>query len=156
MRHERIRDRAQLLDSIVRTYKKARGGKYFPHRVVEQVMPILFPRSRKIGRGAFKTVYRVESPARFVALKVTASKHVRRDRKLYEGIPVGVRNRYFAKIYWYTKYCLLQKYGREVNVPKNVLKRLQERGRRFGLSDVRRDNIRRVEGHFKIVDANPR
>lgn len=144
------------MDGIIRAYKRARGRKYFPHKVVEQVVPLLFPDSRRLGRGFFKTVYRVSSTARDLALKLAGSRYIRRDIRLYRAIPNGVRNRYFAKVYWATKYCLLQKYGEKRKVPTRVLEKLRGRGEKLGLSDVRPDNIRRVDGHFKIVDANPR
>lgn len=142
------------MDGIVRAYKRSRGRKNFPHKMVGQVIPLLFPGSRKLGRGFFKTAYRVSSTARDLALKVARSKYIRADVRLYYAIQDSVRNRYFAKIYWNTKYCLLQKYGEKRRVSTLVLEKLKERGKNLGLSDIRIDNIRMVDGHFKIVDAN--
>jgi hypothetical protein len=97
----------------------------------------------------------VSSRERDLVLKVSNPKHLRRDLQAYERIPPTLRNRYFAKIYWKSKYCLLQKYGEKGHVPAERLTRLKKIGRRYGLTDIRPSNIRRVDGHFKIVDANP-
>jgi hypothetical protein len=156
MRHKRIYEKAILLDAIVRAYRRSRGRKSFPHKMVGQIIPLLFPGSKRLGRGAFKTAYRVSSTARNVVLKAARSRYIRKDLQLYKTIPSGVRNRYFAKIYWGTKYCLLQKYGDEKRVPPEIHKKLAAKGKEFGLSDIRDDNIRWVDGRFKIVDANPR
>jgi hypothetical protein len=155
MRHKRIHEKALLLDAIVKVYRKSRGRKSFPHKMVERIIPLLFPGSRRLGRGFFKTAYLVSSPTRRLALKAARSRYIRRDLKLYKAIPPGVRNRYFAKIYWGTEFCLLQKYGEERKVPAEIRKKLSGKGREFGLTDVREDNIRWVDGRFKIVDANP-
>lgn len=156
MRHTRIYEKALLLDAIVRAYRRSRGRKSFPHKMVGQIIPLLFPGSKRLGRGAFKTAYRVSSTARNLVLKTARSRYIRRDLELYKTIPSRVRNRYFAKIYWGTKYCLLQKYGKEKNVPQKIRKKLKAKGKEFGLSDVRDDNIRWVDRRFKIVDANLR
>jgi hypothetical protein len=59
----------------------------------------------------------------------------------------------FAKVYWRTKYCLLQKFGSECDVPPSRLARLKQIARKYGLTDVRPGNIRCVGGVGKIVDA---
>jgi hypothetical protein len=57
----------------------------------------------------------------------------------------ALRNRYFAKIYWGTKYCLLQKYGRKAKVPAPVLKKLRAFGKQYRLTDINEANIRKVD-----------
>lgn len=156
MRHKRIYEKALLLDAIVRAYRRSRGRKSFPHKMVGQIIPLLFPGSRRLGRGAFKTAYRVSSTARTLVLKAARTRHIRRDLQLYKAIPGRIRNRYFAKIYWGTRHCLLQKYGDQKKVPPEIRKKLSAKGKKLGLSDIRDDNIRWVDGQFKIVDANPR
>ena len=89
-------------------------------------------------------------------LKAARTRHIRRDLQLYKAIPGRIRNRYFAKIYWGTRHCLLQKYGDQKKVPPEIRKKLSAKGKKLGLSDIRDDNIRWVDGQFKIVDANPR
>src|SRR3990172_7952406 len=142
MKHRRLRQRARFLDKFIDSYRRLRRRKTFPHKAVEQVVPFLFRGWRHEGRGAFKTVYRVTSTSRHVALKTARARHIRRDMKLYKSLPGNLRNRYFAKIYWHTKYCLLQKYGRSVkHVPSREMKILKRFAKDRGLCDIRKDNI---------------
>jgi hypothetical protein len=153
MRHKKIHDRAIFLDWFVESYNKVRRRKTFPHLAVRMIIKLLFPKWSYGGRGAFKTVYKVQSTKRKLVLKVANSKRIKTDFETYRSIPPSVRNRHFAKIYWHTKYIMLQKYGRKTRIPISELKKLKDVGKRYGLSDVRPDNIRRLNSHFKIVDA---
>ncbi len=155
MRHARIKQKARFLDKFIDAHKKARRRKSFPHQAVEVIIPLLFRRWRPEGRGAFKTVHRVSSTARHLALKTASTKHIRRDWRIYRGLSKKTRTRYFAKIYWKTKYCLLQKYGKKVRrVPPDEMKRLKEFAKENKLWDVRPGNVRKIDGRYKIVDAN--
>jgi len=77
-----------------------------------------------------------------------------KDWLAYHSLPKNIRNRYFAKIYWLTDHCLLQKYGRATRVPDHELRKLKSVGKEYGLRDIRPANIRKVDGRFKIVDAS--
>ena len=154
-RHERIYRRARFIDKFVDAYKKVRHRRTFPHREVASIIHFLFPGCSFKGRGAFKTVHKVSSQVRDLVLKTSSPRTIRNDMRVYRRIPKGKRNRYFAKIYWATKYCLLQKYGKRTKrVPRESLEKLKRIAKQHGLTDVRPDNIRKVDGHFKIVDAN--
>ena len=155
MRHVLLYRTAKFVDRFVDTYKKKRKTRNFPHKKVTTIIEYLFPGSAWKGRGAFKSVHRIYSQEKTLVLKLSNPKNIRSDLRVYRRLPRKIRNRYFAKVYWHTKYCLLQKYGREVNVPLRVLERLRKIGRQYGLRDIRPANIRKVEGRFKIVDANP-
>jgi hypothetical protein len=155
MRHALIHRTAEVVDLFVDTYKKKRNRRTFPHKEVSNIIQYLFPGSSWRGRGAFKSVHRVYSRGRTLALKTSNPKNIRGDLRVYRRIPATIRNRYFAKVYWHTKYCLLQKYGRQTGVPQSVLVKLKGIGRQYGLRDIRSANVRKVEGRFKIVDASP-
>ena len=155
MRHAILKKRAEMVDVIIDHYKRARGLRNFPKRIVADVVGLMFPHSNFEGRGFFKEVHSVRSRARKLVLKLSHAKSTRRDWRVYQRLPAGIRNRYFAKIYWHTKYCSLQKYGKKVSVPKLELEKLRMCVRKYGLRDIRADNVRKVEGRFKIVDANP-
>ena len=155
MRHAILKKRAEIVDLIIDHYNRVRGRRNFPKKIVADVIGLIFPSSNFEGRGFFKEVHTVRSRARTLVLKLSHAKSTRRDWKVYHRLPAGIRNRYFAKIYWHTKYCSLQKYGEKVRVPKQELQLLRSRVRKYGLRDIRAANIRKVEGHFKIVDANP-
>ena len=154
-RHRRILEKARILDRFIDEYRKVKKRVKFPHKEAKSLIRVFFPRSSFAGRGAFKTVHRVSSRARDLVLKTSNPANIKNDWRAYHRIPPTLRNRYFAKIYWTTKYCLLQKHGKGTRgIPKEVKKRLMEIGRQFGLKDIRPANIRKVDGHFKIVDAN--
>ncbi len=156
MRHERIRKRAIFIDQFVDAYRRVRRRRTFPHREVGVVVHLLFPGSAYLDRGAFKTVHKVYSRARDLVLKTGSRKKIGEDIRAYRRLPArgGRRHRYFARIYWRTKYCLLQKFGKAAKVPAGRLRRLKAVGRRYGLKDIRPANVRKVDGRFKIVDAS--
>lgn len=154
MRHALIRRKALLVDQFIDVYKHGRKRASFPHKAVGVMIPLLFPGSTLSGKGAFKTVHRVSSRERDLVLKTGNRGSMYNDHKAYRRVPSTLRNRYFAKVYWRTRYCLLQKYGTPGRVPPERMLKLKQIGRRYRLTDIREANIRKVEGVFKIVDAN--
>lgn len=117
----------------------------------------ILPKSEWVGNGAYKNVYRVRTQARNLVLKIGDHEHIQNDLRVYHKFHKNVRNRYFAKIYWHTKYCLLQKFGAPAGrISSSELRRLKDKGKKNGLCDVKPANIRLVDGHYKIVDANIR
>ena len=155
MRHALLHRTAKIVDLFIDAYKQKRKRRTFPHKEISNIIAYLFPGSSWGGRGAFKSVHRVYSRGRTLAFKTSNPRNIRSDVRVYRRIPDTIRNRYFAKVYWHTKYCLLQKYGREANVPAGKMLRLKKIGREYGLKDIRPANVRKVDGRFKIVDASP-
>ena len=153
MRHALIHKKAELIDRFIDVYKRERKRNTFPHKEVKSLIHLLFQGSSYSGRGAFKTVHKVSSRARDLVLKTARRNAIRNDQIAYKRLPSRIRNRYFAKVYWRTKYCLLQKYGKEANVPKEKLEQLKI-ANEYGLKDIRPANVRKVDGIFKIVDAS--
>jgi hypothetical protein len=154
IRHKKIYQRAKLLDKFIDFYIKAKKRVNFPHKVVKNIVCLLFPNARYEGKGAFKTVHHISTRSRELILKFSMEKNIKKDFEAYTSLPPSIRNRYFAKIYWSTKYCLLQKYGKKAKVPDDKLQQLKIVAKKYGLSDVRVANIRKVNGNFKIVDAS--
>lgn len=153
-RHSSLKRKAEIIDTIIDEYNKVRQRKNFPRKIVEQLVDLFFPDSNFVGRGVFKEVHAVRSRARKRVLKLSSAKSTTRDWKAYNKLPGTIRNRYFAKIYWRTKYCQLQKYGTRATVPEGALKKLRQIGKKYDLADIKSDNVRKVEGSFKIVDAS--
>ena len=155
-RHLKLKRKAEIVDLIIDQYNRVRKRKRFPRKVITNVVNLFFPESRHLGRGAFKEVLLIRSQAYKYVLKVSSLKSTGRDWKIYNRLPRTLRNRYYAKIYWRTKYSLLQKYGKRVQLPDAELKKLRKFAKKYGLTDVRPGNIRKIDKHFKIVDANSR
>jgi hypothetical protein len=156
MRHELLRRKAEFIGEFVDFHKRGHKLSRFPHKAVGELIELLFLDSFYVGRGAHKTVHRVRSRARDLVLKTAPRQEIRSGERAYNAIPANRKNRYFAKVYWRTKYCLPQKYGKDARVPAEKLAHLKKIGKEFGLSDIRPANVRKVDGHFKIVDASLR
>ena len=69
-------------------------------------------------------------------------------------MPAGIRHVYFARVFWHTKYCLLQEYGVETYVSAENLVQIRAIADKYGLLDITCDNIRSVNGNLKIIDAS--
>jgi len=144
-----------MVDAIIDHYIKVRKRKNFPKKIVEPVLKLVFPESHYIGRGFHKVVHAIYSRSFKRVIKISNFKSTNRDWDLYHRLPRTIRNLYFAKIYWHTKYCSLQKFGRKAVVPQVQLEKLKRRVKQYGLTDVRAENIRKFGKGFKIIDAYP-
>lgn len=152
-RHAYIARKALLLDKLIEAYSRARRLRRFPRKRAREIAALLFPGSSYADDGAYKTVQKVSSRARHLVLKLSKPENIRADLRAYVRLPRRIRNWHFTKIYWATKYCLLQKRGKRRPIPSEQFAKLREVAARYGLKDVRRENIRQVDGRFKIIDA---
>lgn len=145
------------LELLIRSIQKARKITHIPHRDIENLVKIFFPRTKYMDskNGFFKHVYIIHSDKKLLVLKEGKRKDIRKDYNTYLNLSEKIRNRYFAKIYWRSKdgRFMLQKYGKKRKVPELDIERLKKIGKRYGLKDVRRANIMFFDGKFKIVDA---
>ena len=65
-----------------------------------------------------------------------------------------MRHKVFARIFWHTKYCLLQEFGYSANVSQEELTRLRKIVYKYGVFDVKAENLKMIGGELKIIDAN--
>jgi hypothetical protein len=103
--------------------------------------------------GWHKIVFGIRSDQEIV-LKVGAKKSIENDHRVYKRVPENQRHQLFAKIFWHTKYCLLQQYGSPAKVSQKELDNLRVTVYKYGISDIKPDNLIRVDGELKIIDAN--
>ncbi len=87
-------------------------------------------------------------------LKVGAKRAIESDHQAYKRVPENIRHQLFARIYWHTKYCLLQQYGYPAHVTAAQLARIRRIVYRYGVFDVKPENLKSVNGALKIIDAN--
>lgn len=157
MRYKKIQILVEkIIEPTIQVIKKSRKRKSMPFKEIEKVLKIFFPKTKyhKTGKGFFKHVFLIHSNKRKLVLKIGRSKkHIRKDYTTYLRLAKNIRNRYFAKIYWRFGLFMLQKYGKNVKVPDKELERLKEIGEKFGLKDIRKANIMKIDNKFKIVDA---
>ena len=155
MRHKKLYREIILFEKFIDGYKKLHNRRTFPRTLTSKLIELLFrSKTRYIGSGAFKFVNKIRRHKTVLALKYGKRKSITSDIKAYNRLPRNIRNRYFGKIYWRSKYFLLQKYGKKANIANSILIKLKNIGKKYGLTDIRRANIRKVQGNFKIVDAN--
>jgi len=157
MRYKRIYGLTnKVIKPLIKEIKKAKNTQRMPYKEIKIILDMLYPATKhqNVGRGYFKHVFIIHTKKRRLALKIGRGiKDMRKDAITYQKIPSNVRNRYFAKIYWTSGLFMLQKYGKKAKVPKDEIDRLKEIGSKYGLKDIREANIMKVDGKFKIVDA---
>jgi hypothetical protein len=157
MRYKRIQNFAMgILKPIIVHLKRIKKTNRMPWKEIEAILKILYPNTKyeKVAAGYYKHVFVIHTDTRWFALKIgRRPEHIRKDFKTYNDLPQKSRNRNYAKIYWAKDIFMLQKWGERVDVPPDEVKRLKEWGRKWGLKDIRPANIMKVDGRFKIIDA---
>ncbi len=153
MKFKSLHERAKLLDDIIDAYLKSQRSAFVPMDELRNIVPMMFPRTTMESYGIHKLVFRVRHKSHELALKIGKEEDIEKDHKAYKQLPSKYRQVYFAKMFWHTKYCLLQEFGVEVDVTPQELVQLRSIASRFGLLDISCDNIRNINGYLKIIDA---
>jgi hypothetical protein len=89
-----------------------------------------------------------------IVLKVGAKKSIENDHIVYKRVPEGMRHQLFARIFWHTKFCLLQQYGSPAKITKEELNNFRAMIYKYGIFDIKAENLKRIDGALKIIDAN--
>lgn len=113
-----------------------------------------FPNLYVKDLGWHKIVFGIRSTDHKIVLKVGAKKSIENDHRAYKRVPESARHQLFARIFWHTKYCLLQEYGFPADVTSEELASLRRSVYRYGIFDVKADNLKRIDGQLRIIDAN--
>ncbi|VVB77342.1 Uncharacterised protein [uncultured archaeon] len=155
MRHKKIYGVALKLDRFI----KEKGNERLPSKkILLSELRKYYATTEYLGSGRFKRVFHIKATERDLALKVGHPEDIEKDWKVYRHAKdEKLANRYYAKCYWHTKYCSLQKFGKKREVPYKISKDLKKRANNAGLRDIGTSsdnrNIRYFDGHFKIIDA---
>jgi hypothetical protein len=104
--------------------------------------------------GWHKIVFGIHSADHKLVLKVGPKKSIEHDHQTYKRVPAKVRHRLFARVFWHTKYCLLQEYGYPVEVSKAQLLEIRQMVYKYGIFDVKAENLKHINGEIKIIDAS--
>jgi len=148
-----LHEKARFLDDSIDEYIKAEGTSFVPTRKLQEIVVAAFPGAVMVDFGLHKLVFHLRYQSHDLALKVGKQQAVERDHTAYRQLPSSLRNVYFARMFWHTKYSLLQEYGVEAEVTRQQLLQLRALARRYGLLDITCDNVRVVNGNLKIIDA---
>jgi hypothetical protein len=155
MKYSDIKKKAIRIDKFI---DKNRKSFTLPMNEIVAIIKYLFPSCYAMSKGWFKTVFTIcpqrGSKGEVLMLKVGKEGSIKNDIKAWKRVPKKIRERYFAKIHWHTKYSLLQEWGKEVNVALKDIEKLKMIGAKYGLIDIQKKNIRKVNGSLKIIDAN--
>ena len=158
-RFHRLLAKAELIDERLTLLGKRKLSLEDVKMITQEVLP----QALYIGHGAAKVAFLILTPGsrgtRQVVLKVikNASRMEAYLRPyLITGSSPKMRNYYFLKHYWATKYCILQKFAGKVdkNQPEQKIQMRKIRKRFHGaLTDLRDCNLGLDYGKVKIIDA---
>ena len=153
MKFKSLHQKAKHLDNLIDAYLNTEKTGFVPFRTLEKIVVDVFPDAVKVNFGLHKLVFRLQHKSHMLALKVGKADSVEHDHRAYKLLPHDVRHVYFARMFWHTKYSLLQEWGVETEVSPQELAGVRAVAEKYGLLDITCDNIRRVNGTLKIIDA---
>jgi|SRR3989344_6438529 len=105
-----------------------------------------------IGHGAYKRSFKVKSNKKFLVFKVGRS--LQEDYNHFV-ISKGKHKMKYAKIYWVTDNCLLQKFClTNEPYPKREYEELKKEWKKAGYRDVRPANIGKIKGKLYAFDVS--
>jgi hypothetical protein len=148
-----LNERAKILDNLIDVYVESKNSVFVPMDELQNIVPMIFSNTVIVSFGMHKLVFRVKHKTHELALKIGKKDAIEKDHKAYKQLPRQYRHVYLARVFWHTKYCLLQEYGVQVDVTPEELVKLRAIANRFGLLDISCENIRNIDGDLKIIDA---
>lgn len=120
---------------------------------LRNVVPMVFAEAKMLSFGMHKLAFHLHHKSYDLTLKVGRKEDIEKDHKAYNQLPHPYRRAYFARVFWHTKYCLLQEYGVQVDITPEELSQIRSIASKFGLLDISCENIRNIDGYLKIIDA---
>ena len=132
----------------------SKGSAYIPQNELETLILKDFPDLYVKDVGWHKIVFGIHSIDQKIVLKVGPKNSIEKDHRAYKRVPESMRHQLFARIFWHTKYCLLQQYGSSANASKNELDNLKRIVYQYGIFDIKTENLKRINGEIRIIDAN--
>jgi hypothetical protein len=148
-----LHQRAEILDDLIDAYIDSKKTAFVPIQELQNIVPTVFSEASMQSFGMHKLVFHILYRRRDLALKIGKKDAIEADHRAYKQLPHPYRHVYFARVFWHTKYCLLQEYGVEVDVTPEELAQIRSIANKFGLLDISCDNIRNIDGYLKIIDA---
>jgi hypothetical protein len=153
LKYQNLHDQAKILDNLIQAYIDSQKTVFVPMNELTNLVPTIFPNTSLLNYGMHKLVFQVTYRSKILALKIGKKDAIENDNKAYKQLPHPYRHVYFARVFWHTKYCLLQEYGQEVDVTPEELAKLRSIAGKFRLLDISCENIRNIDGYLKIIDA---
>ncbi len=154
MKYKTLHQTARQIDHLIDHYMHASRSTFIKQNELKNLILKDFPDLYVKDAGWHKIVFGIYSTEQKIVLKVGSQNSIEKDHRAYKRVPKNQRHQLFAKIFWHTKYCLLQQYGSPANVTKQELDILRRTVYQYGISDIKAENLKRINGELKIVDAN--
>ena len=154
MKYKTLHHKARQIDHLIDHYMHSNGTCVISQEELKQLVLREFPDFYVRNVGWHKIVFGIHSIDQEIVLKVGAKKSIENDHRAYKRVPENQRHQLFAKIFWHTKYCLLQQYGSPAKVTQQELAQLRGMVYKYGIFDIKADNLMRIDGELKIIDAN--
>jgi hypothetical protein len=154
LKYETLHHIAHHIDHLVDHNLPSKKAPLMSQDYLESLIVCNFPDLYVISYGWHKIVFGSRLAGNTVVLKVGAKRIIENDHRVYKRVPEKHRHQYFARIYWHTKYCLLQQYGLPVHISLEQLREIRQAVYKYGIFDVKEENLMLINGEIKIVDAN--
>jgi hypothetical protein len=144
---------AKQIDALIDNYTHNRNVAFVPLTEMEKMVYLILPDAQLDNFGIHKIVFRLQHKSHKLAFKVGKQDAIEKDHKSYKLLPQELRHMYFARVFWHTQHCLLQEYGVSAEASAEELVQLRSLASKYGLLDISCENIRKVDGSLKIIDA---
>jgi hypothetical protein len=154
LRYEQIHHDAKHIDRLIDLNLHVTKTQFMPQESLKKLVLSTFPDYYVINSGWHKTVFGNHKTDHKVVLKVGPKKSIESDHQSYKAVPKKVRHELFARIFWHTRYCLLQQYGEPIFVSTAELNCLRRTVYKYGIFDIKEDNLRLINCELRIIDAN--
>jgi hypothetical protein len=154
VKYRELHHEAKHIDRLIDAQLKAKGGLFPLQEQLTELIANNYPDFEVENCGWHKIVFRNRNFNHNVVLKIGPHKSIEADHRVYKAVPEDKRHRYFARTYWHTRYCLLQEYGTPAAATQEQLNCFRLAVYKYGVFDVKAENLRWINGELKIVDAN--
>jgi hypothetical protein len=154
LKYKTLHQTARQIDHLIDRYIESKGTSFIGQDELKKLILKDFPDLYVKDAGWHKIVFGIHSIDQKIVLKVGPKTSIEKDHRAYKRVPESMRHQLFAKIFWHTKYCLLQQYGYSANVTQKELDILRRTVYKYGISDIKAENLRMFDGELKIIDAN--
>jgi hypothetical protein len=154
LKYKDLHHTARQIDHLIDHHLNASKTSVIPQEELKRIVLKEFPDLYVQDFGWHKIVFGIHSAEQKIVLKVGAKGNIENDHRAYKRVPENMRHKLFARIFWHTKYCLLQEYGFPAHVTQEELTGLRQIVNRYGIFDVKAENVKCVNGELRIIDAN--
>ncbi len=154
MKYKKFHHQAKQIDRLIDDHVRLTGTYFVPQEQLKKLILENFPDLYVKDVGWHKIVFGIHGVDKKTVLKIGTKKIIENDHRAYKRVPESMRHQLFARIFWHTKYCLLQEYGFSVHVTQEELMHLRKIVYRYNIFDVKEENLKRINGQLKIIDVN--